>query len=380
MEPSKLVLWLAEIIVAWFLLFAIQIPLRRSKLKVLRIIIFIVKVILIPATALLFVAIEWPLPYHRGDVFVAVYAALVADVAASVIEYVVRLFRRRRTEEGSRHKADLKFSAVLSLILCACFVCYGFFNSQIIVKNTHTWQAEGLKEAHTFAVAGDLHTGSAQSMKTLEKFCNKINKASPEFLVIVGDVTDEFTSHDDMIETYQILSKIEVPVYFIYGNHDRQPGNSYVGGRTYTDEELAAAIEGAGIKILSDEFVKVADDLVLLGREDVTMEGIRKPWAELTNPYEGTGALIVADHQPYDEEQLAQEKSALQVSGHTHAGQLWPLQFVYRVLLGLPAYGEFEEAGTRLYVTAGVNDWMIPLRTEEHCEWELITLEPADQQ
>ena len=86
---------------------------------------------------------------------------------------------------------------------------------------------------------------------------------------------------------------------------------------------------------------------------------------------------MVADHQPYDDEQLAAEVSALQLSGHTHAGQLWPLRTVYRYLLGLPVYGEFEKPGTRLYVSAGTFGWMVPLRTERHCEWDLITLQPA---
>ena len=72
--------------------------------------------------------------------------------------------------------------------------------------------------------------------------------------------------------------------------------------------------------------------------------------------------LHCADHQPYDKEQLAAEESALQLSGHTHAGQLWPLQMVYR-MLSLPAYGEFKEPGTLLYVSAGAGVWSMPLRT-----------------
>ena len=105
------------------------------------------------------------------------------------------------------------------------------------------------------------------------------------------------------------------------------------------------------------------------------MGAARKPWSELSNPYEGKGALVVVDHQPYDTAQLMEEKSALQLSGHTHAGQLWPLQTMYRAV-GLPAYGEFSYPGTLLYVTAGESGWATPLRTEEHCEWDLITLKP----
>jgi len=57
------------------------------------------------------------------------------------------------------------------------------------------------------------------------------------------------------------------------------------------------------------------------------------------------------------------------------AGQMWPLQKLYR-LAGRQAYGEFKYPGTMLYVTAGESDWMMPLRTEEHCEWDLITIRP----
>ena len=47
----------------------------------------------------------------------------------------------------------------------------------------------------------------------------------------------------------------------------------------------------------------------------------------------------------------------------------------YRAL-GLPAYGEFEHQGTTLYATAGESGWLMPLRTGEHCAWDLITLKP----
>jgi predicted MPP superfamily phosphohydrolase len=178
-----------------------------------------------------------------------------------------------------------------------------------------------------------------------------------------------------MNRTYEIVSEIDAPVYFVYGNHDRQLNSGFVGGRTYSDGQLEAAFANAGVRVLSDEFVRVADDLVLLGREDMSAGSARKQWAELDNPYEGEGALVIVDHQPYDNAQLMDEESALQLSGHTHAGQLWPLQALYRAI-GLPAYGEFRYPGTLLYVTAGESGWMMPLRTEEHCEWDLITLKP----
>ncbi len=201
----------------------------------------------------------------------------------------------------------------------------GTINAETIRMDTHEWQADGLEQEHTFAFASDLHAGSSLSMDELREFCRQVNGSDAEFLVLGGDITDELTSYEEMVETYAILSTVDVPIYMVFGNHDRQPGASHVGGRTYTDEQLMHAIDDAGITVLTDEFVLVSDDLVLLGREDISRGDERKDWSDLVNPYEGL-TLIVADHQPYDLEQLRSEVSALQISGHTHAGQLWPLR------------------------------------------------------
>ena len=376
MNTLRFVLWIAEIIAILAVLFALQIPLRKKKHPVIRVIVFILKVLLVPGMGLLFVAVESSFAYVRGDVLAAAYFAFFGDVLASIIEYIIRKIRKPGGKTAGKHVCRLALLGVLSLLFSMGFFAYGVFNAGDVRMKEHKWTAEGLQKTHTFAFAADLHASTSQSLDNLREFCIQVNAASPEFVILGGDITDELTSYENMAEAYSLLSKIEAPVYFIYGNHDRQMKAHYLGGRTYTDEQLEEALQGAGIRILSDEYIKLSDDLVLLGREDISLGEMRKPWTALKNPYEGSSALIVADHQPYDEEQLAIEDSALQVSGHTHAGQLWPLQLVYR-LLGLPAYGEFKEPGTRLYVSAGGSGWMLPLRTEEHCEWELITLEPG---
>lgn len=370
---SKLLLFSAEIIIFWAVLFAAQFNLRKKEHRVARTIVFILKLLLIPASALLFVAIECRFSYAHGDIICALYVALIGDCAASIIEYLIRRLGKNTDQDKAACKQ--KLIAVLSLVFCAAVTIYGALNAWNITMRTHEWTAKGLTQEHTFAFAADLHTGSAQTMDTLREFVDQVNDADPEFVILGGDVVDELTSHDEMLETFEILSKLEAPTYFIYGNHDRQPDADYVGGRTYTDEELVDALKAADITILSDEYIKVKDDIVLLGREDISRKSDRKDWKDIENPYEGEGALIVADHQPYDKEQLAEIEAPLQLSGHTHAGQMFPLQLVYK-LIGIEPFGEFKHPGVTLFVTAGESDWMMPLRTEAHCEWELITIKP----
>ena len=332
------------------------------------------KVLLIPIVALLFVAIDWVGGYAYGRILCAIYIVLIGDVAASIVEYIIRRIRTWDDDESERrHRYDHRIGVPIGLAVCIIVLAFGTVNAGTVHMDAHEWNADGLDTDHTFAFASDLHTGSAQLMDVLRDFCEQVNGSGAEFLILGGDITDERTSYEDMVETYRILSTVSIPTYFVYGNHDRQPYADLVGGRTYTDAQLEDAITGAGITILTDDYILVAPDLVLLGREDSSSDA-RVPWPDLTNPYPDI-TLIVADHQPYDEEQLKMEVSALQVSGHTHAGQLWPLQTLYN-LLGLPSYGELDYPGTRLYVSPGMSGWAIPLRTEAHCAWELITLHP----
>ena len=363
-----------KIVLAFAGLFVIQIPLRRSENRLLHAAVFILKLLLIPAVALLFVAIESRLSYRFGDLLCAVYVALIGDSAADVTEYLFRPLRRSGKDK-SRRSCNQKTLAVLGFVFCFALTAYGYMNSQRFVRNEHEWNTAGLKREHTFAFVSDIHAGSAQPVEKLHDLCRQINESKPEFVILGGDVTDEFTTLEEMESTYEILSGIEAPTYFIYGNHDRQPGSDYLSGRTYSDKQLTKAILGAGMIVLQDEYAKISDDLMLLGREDLSMEGIRQDWAALRAQDIGECALVVADHAPYDNDQLLEERSALQISGHSHAGQLWPLQIIYRIL-GYQAYGEFRYPGTRLYVSAGASDWKTPLRTEEHCEWDLITLKP----
>ena len=368
------------IVLTWIVIFAVQKPVRKKNCRLLNAVVLILKLLLIPIFAIMFIAMEWMITYKYGFLFNAAYIALIGDTAAGVIEYLVSCVRRHKDRDDKHSKEertirDQRLIAIIGIAACIVLTTYGYINSQRFVMKTHEWQAEGLTREHTFAFVADIHAGTAQPVESLHDLCSRINDADPEFVILGGDVTDELTTYEDMISTYEILSEINAPIYFIYGNHDRQPNANYYNGRTYTDEQLTELILSAGITILKDEYAEIADDLMLLGREDYTTAENRKAWSELSSQNSSGRALVVADHQPYDNEQLEKAEFFLQVSGHTHAGQLFPIQLIYRAL-GLQAYGEFDYADSVLYVSAGASEWMTPFRTEEHCEWDLITLKP----
>lgn len=375
MSIRSRILWAAEFIIIFSAFFAVQIPIRTRRLPVLKAVVFVVRLFLILLMPILFIHVDNWFTYRCADLIAAVDIVLLSDAAAEIVESAVRRVRQFISKGSGKQPCQLRLIAALGAAFCILITLYGSINTGNVIRNDHTWKAKGLRQPHTFAYASDIHAENDHVIRNLARFCDQVNEAKPEFVILGGDVTDEKTSYEVMVRTWQIISEIDVPVYFVYGNHDRQPDSEIFGGRTYSNEQLEENIRAAGVTILQDEYVKAADDLILLGREDMSLKDERAQWSELIDPYEGEGALIVADHQPLDDDQLDNISGALQLSGHLHAGQLWPLKTICRVL-GMPVLGEYHKPDIMLYVTSGTGGWAIPFRTESRSAWELITLTP----
>ena len=263
---------------------------------------------------------------------------------------------------------------VISLCLLAVYLTYGTVNMQIISPKEHTYTSDKLNHEYTFVFLSDLHYGSAQSEQTVDDALAEIAELKPDFVLLGGDITDENTTAEEMQSIYRKLGALPAPVYFIYGNHDRQGHGDYVGGAKYTPEELTAAIEANGITILRDEAVKFGDDLTILGREDVSA-GDRRCKVSALPPISGDSFLLTADHNPFLEEDILETGADLQLSGHSHAGQFFPLQYIY--LLGEKyVYGDYQVGNTTLYVSSGITGWYYPFRTVAHCNYEVVHLVP----
>ena len=82
----------------------------------------------------------------------------------------------------------------------------------------------------------------------------------------------------------------------------------------------------------------------------------------------------MVDHQSIEVEENHNQGVDLELSGHTHAGQIWPAG-IYNILRETPNYGEYTEGNMKLIVSSGVAGWRYPVRTGEHCEYALINIE-----
>ncbi len=356
--------------ILWFLLaeailFAVQFPLRKKQPRAL------VRVLLILLKALLgigFAALMLAGPLFLRPVqplMTGLYAALFTDAAADAVYSLVCYLRDKRR--------NLFLLKAVSLVFGAAFVAFGIVNMQSVRANYHTYSSPKLTREHTFVYLADLHVGGAQSFETTENTIREIISLSPDFIVLDGDITDDYTSKEEMLATWELFRGCGCDVFYAYGNHDRQKHAEYANGLQYTPEELADALTACGVKILKDEFCVISDDLVLLGREDLSEGDGRADIASLHNPVPGA-YLVVADHQPAGVKGNLACGMDLQVSGHTHAGQLFPL----RALYSLAGYvcGDYQVGDAILNVSAGACGWRMPFRTDAHCAYEVITLQP----
>ena len=362
MTVFEIVLWFVFTAAVYVGLYFALTPLRKKDKVWVYVVIAVTEAVIALACAYFIIAFERILPRLLSCFLAVHYTAFLADAAVELVFLIIRLIGKHGVKGVVR-----MISGMVSVLL---FLAYMVVNSQIVVPNYHTYYSDKLNGNHKFVYISDLHFGHTQSVETVKKALAGIKSEEPEFLLLGGDITDELTSKEDMKLVYELIGSIEIPVYFAYGNHDRQNHADDVGGRTYTDAELENAIKSSGIHILCDDYIEL-DDIVILGREDYDCEN--RLDVDKLKPRPDGKFVINLDHSPYLYDDIAATGADLQLSGHVHAGQLFPLRWLYALAVD-NIYGDYVSGDTDIYVSSGISGWCFPLRSEAHCCYEVITL------
>ena len=228
----------------------------------------------------------------------------------------------------------------------------------------------GGMERLNIVVASDLHLGTLVGRSRLEKIVARINALEPDVIFLPGDIVDETVTAKDEMEFSAIMRQLRAPlgVFAVPGNHEFYSGL----------ERNLACLRACGIKVLEDEAVRVADSFILVGRRDPSSlkpKEQRFPIREILAKYGFDDRLpvILLDHQPAHLEEASRAGVALQLSGHTHAGQLFPLDLINRKVWELN-WGYLRKGNTQYYVTSGVGTWGPPVRTGSRPEIVRIRL------
>lgn len=310
-----------------------------------------------------------------ANLFSTTGVVLVHIAVSALVVELLNLIIKKVGKKERRPKWEVVYKAlVLPVLITAIFFVYGYFNIRNVVETKYeiTTDKEIAQDIRVLLIT-DSHYGTIFETEGLNKLKARLDNVEADIVVLGGDLVDESTTKEQMQELFEKFGAIQSTygVYYVYGNHDRQ---RYDRESNYTEEELRQAIEGSGIHILKDEKVSITEDVTLIGREDYSVRASgRQAIAQLMEGVDSTDFVIVADHQPVEYEENANAGTDLLLSGHTHAGQLFPVGIIMRIFkTSDQCYGIMQMDKMQAVVSSGVAGWGYPIRTQNHSEYTII--------
>ncbi|SDL61460.1 hypothetical protein SAMN05660337_3389 [Maridesulfovibrio ferrireducens] len=216
---------------------------------------------------------------------------------------------------------------------------------------------------YDIAAITDLHAGKLMSRARVGKIVTSINQMTPDIILLVGDILDDRDA--ELSGAVNELARLKAPLgkYAVLGNHEY-----YLG-----DKWAEKILEEQGITVLSDEAESVDGKFLLVGRNDFSAtirNSTRKSLIEII-PDNNDLPIVVLDHTPRKLEEAEKDGVALQISGHTHNGQLFPFNFIIDKIYE-KGWGPFQKGKTWYYISCGVGFWGPPMRTNSRPEILLI--------
>ena len=216
----------------------------------------------------------------------------------------------------------------------------------------------------------DSHIGATMNGNQFYDYMLKINKTNPDIVVVTGDFVDDDSKLKDMIKACEGLGtlKTKYGVFFVYGNHDA----GYFDYRDFDDNRLREELIKNNVTILEDEGLDIVGNIYLLGRKDRHTKD-RLTAQELMKDIDSNKYVIALDHQPNDYKNESDSNIDLVISGHTHGGQVFPLQIID---LGAnnQIYGMEEINNTTFIVSSGIGDWAVLFKTGTVAEYVVIDI------
>ena len=302
---------------------------------------------------------------------------LVAVAAVmELLNGIYHLLWKNQIADGWR---KLYSCGLVPVLVSALIIGYGYWNMGHVVRTDYTIETvkDIRAEGYRIALLSDLHFGTTMDAERLGEYCSEISQQNADVVVLCGDIVDENSTLEEMQAVFAQLGGITSAygTYYVYGNHDKA---TYRSNPNFTREQLAQTISANGIQILEDEVAVVNDEFTIVGRQDAAYARVneRLSGAELMEQVDRKDFVLILDHQPLQLEANREAGYDLQLSGHTHAGQIWPVGLVSDILgFGEMNYGLRQMDSYHIVVTSGMAGWGYPIRTGAHSEYVIIQVQ-----
>ena len=305
---------------------------------------------------------------------------LISVTLYTLIGFLLMLFKKL-SHEGFKRGVFYRVGMTIAVLAAVGMVVYGEINARIIRVNHYAFAvdkdggsvpvSDGTKKLRV-ALIGDLHLGYNAGLSMMRDMVEKINREDVDLIFVAGDIFDNayaaIEKPDEIAETLAGM-KAKYGVYAVYGNHDVE--DNLIFGFTFSNHDLPndprydEFVKKANMTILTDESVELFDgSVILVGRRDLEETGLmvskgekRATAAELTKELDKSRILIDLEHEPKEVAEVAAAGFDMQLCGHTHNGQFFPLNLgIGRLYFNACGYRVYENR-MHTVTTAGVGSY-----------------------
>ena len=296
----------------------------------------------------------------------AMYYLLIIVILIDIVRLLNKWFKILPSELIGSTSLNM-YTGLAVVLLISAVLIFGTWNArdpQITRYHiTIPKLTPNVNKLHVVMVS-DIHLGNIIDNRRLENMVEKINKINPDIVFFAGDIVDENINtflEQEMTVTLKGL-KPRLGSFAAMGNHE------YIGGHS---EDIIHHLEDSGIRVLRDNYEKVADSFYIVGRDELMANNFgrngRKSLEMLLKDIDMSLPIILLDHQPQNLEEPQKAGIDLQFSGHTHRGQFFPNNYITGRIFEVD-WGYLEKGPFKVIVSSGYGTWGPPIRLGSRSE------------
>ncbi len=302
------------------------------------------------------------------------FLVLVAIDLARLVGLGVRVARKQPELSVSRRMFLSRVTGGAAVAVAGASVAGGIMSArgehEIVNVEVPIARLPKALDGFTIVQLSDLHVGMTIDRAFVQRVVDRANALSPDLIALTGDLVDGQV--DDLRDDVAPLAGLRAKhgVYAVTGNHE------YYSGA----DAWIAEITRLGAHYLRNERVQIAEGLDLAGVDDHSADSYKGHGEDLDKALGGRDRrvpVVLLAHQPRQVRRASKFGVDLQLSGHTHGGQIWPWHYMVKLQQGGLLAGRYEHEGTQLYVTRGCGYWGPPVRLLAPLEITRVILRSA---
>ncbi|MDD4150946.1 MAG: metallophosphoesterase [Bacteroidales bacterium] len=254
---------------------------------------------------------------------------------------------------------------IIVISLSVLITGYGIINASNIHTNHINLELSNLDKNYRIVHLSDIHMGQFRGQRFLKKIVAKTNFENPDLVLITGDYAD--SRYALKPQYFESLKNINAPVLFVNGNHDKNTG----------DKQIKDLLKRYDVKVLENEVFSfeglqiVGLNHMLADTNSLNMHATAKSQtikSVLSNlELDKASTKILMHHSPDGIEYADKAGIDIYLSGHTHAGQLFPIIFINELIFDYNK-GLHKKGNTSIFVSQGIGTFGPPIRIGTHSE------------